>query len=225
MILTVGNIKGGVGKTTLAVNIAIERTLAGRDVLLVDADEQGTAATFTQLRTEQLGQPGYTAIRLHGGELRQQIRQLAPKYDDIIIDVGGRDTGALRAALLVSDAVLIPVLPRSFDLWSVEQMAEVVAEVRTVNERLDALTVLSCADAQGKDNEDASAMIRDIQGLRLLPVSIIRRKAWSNAAAFGRSVLDHQPRDARAVQELQSLSNTLFSDIGKTSHGHRQAVA
>ena len=50
MILTVGNVKGGVGKTTLAVNIAIARALAGRDVLLVDGDEQGTAAAFTDLR-------------------------------------------------------------------------------------------------------------------------------------------------------------------------------
>ena len=52
MILAVGNTKGGVGKTTLAVNLAVALALAGRDLLLVDGDEQGTALTFTQLRTE-----------------------------------------------------------------------------------------------------------------------------------------------------------------------------
>ena len=57
MILTVGNVKGGVGKTTLAVNIAISRALAGRDVLLVDGDEQGTAAAFTDLRAERSAPP------------------------------------------------------------------------------------------------------------------------------------------------------------------------
>ena len=57
MILTVGNVKGGVGKTTLAVNIASARALAGRDVLLVDGDEQGTAAAFTDLRAGALGGP------------------------------------------------------------------------------------------------------------------------------------------------------------------------
>ena len=51
MIVTVGNVKGGVGKTTLAINIAIARALAGRDVLLVDGDEQGTAAAFTDLQS------------------------------------------------------------------------------------------------------------------------------------------------------------------------------
>ena len=84
MILAVGNIKGGVGKTTLALNLAIARANAGKDVLLVDGDEQHTAITFTELRTEQLGKPGYTAVSLQGAALRTQVRQLAPKYDDII---------------------------------------------------------------------------------------------------------------------------------------------
>jgi cellulose biosynthesis protein BcsQ len=61
MILTVGNTKGGVGKTTIAVNAAMVRAAAGRDVLLIDGDEQQTAITFTELRGVQLGQPGYTA--------------------------------------------------------------------------------------------------------------------------------------------------------------------
>ena len=94
MILTVGNVKGGVGKTTLAVNIAITRALAGRDVLLVDGDEQGTAAAFTDLRAGALGAAGYTAVILQGAALRTQVRQLAPKYDDVVIDVGGRAPAA-----------------------------------------------------------------------------------------------------------------------------------
>lgn len=66
MIITVGNIKGGVGKTTLAINIAIARAAEGRDVLLVDGDEQRTAQTFTELRTEQLGQPGIPPLAFRG---------------------------------------------------------------------------------------------------------------------------------------------------------------
>src|SRR4051794_15098404 len=92
MILAIANTKGGVGKSTLAINIAIARSLLGRDVLLVDGDEQNTALDFTELRQQLVGQAGYTAVALHGGAIRTQVRQLAPKYDDIIIDVGGRDT-------------------------------------------------------------------------------------------------------------------------------------
>ena len=131
MILAVGNVKGGVGKTTLAVNLTIALTCSGRDVLLIDGDEQATAIAFTELRTAQKkGKPGYTAVSLQGGAIRTQVRQLAAKYSDIVIDVGGRDTGSLRAALTVADVVLVPVQPRSFDLWGVDQTADLVKEAR-----------------------------------------------------------------------------------------------
>ena len=55
MILAVGNIKGGVGKTTLAVNIAVALAQRGRDVLVIDGDEQASAATFAQIRADLPG--------------------------------------------------------------------------------------------------------------------------------------------------------------------------
>ena len=152
MILVLANTKGGVGKSTLAINIAIMRSLGGRDVLLVDGDEQRTALDFTELREQLVGKAGYTAVALHGAALRTQVRQLIPKYDDIVIDVGGRDTGSLRAALTVANAVLIPVQPRSFDIWAVGQIAELVREAREINDTLRALVVLNAADPQGHDN-------------------------------------------------------------------------
>jgi chromosome partitioning protein len=211
MILAVGNIKGGVGKTTLAVNLAIVRAAAGRDVLLVDGDEQRTALTFTDLRTDQLGQPGYTAVSLQGAALRTQIRQLANKYDDIVIDVGGRDTGSLRAALTIAETLLIPVQPRSFDIWAVEQMADLVNEAREVNDNLQAFIILNAADAQGKDNEDAAAALKEMSGLTFLPGMIGRRKSFPNAAAAGRAVTEHTPKDAKAIEELTSLVATLYN--------------
>ncbi|OYW68313.1 MAG: chromosome partitioning protein ParA [Sphingobium sp. 32-64-5] len=210
MILVVGNTKGGVGKTTLAVNLAIARALAGRDVLLVDGDEQATAIGFTELRTEKLGAPGYTAVSLQGAAIRTQTRQLAPKYADVVIDVGGRDTGSLRAALTVADTVLIPVQPRSFDLWAIDNIAALVREAREINDRLRAVVVLNAADAQGADNDAAADALRETDGLEYLPTLIGRRKAFPNAAAAGRSVLELTPRDAKAAQELAAVVKAVF---------------
>lgn len=79
MILAVGNMKGGVGKTTLAVDLAIALSRQGRDVLLIDGDEQGTAMAFTELRSAQKsGKPGYTAVALHGKVIRDQTGSSLP---------------------------------------------------------------------------------------------------------------------------------------------------
>jgi chromosome partitioning protein len=223
MILVVGNVKGGVGKTTLAVNLAIALSCQGREVLLVDGDEQATAMEFTELRTgSRSNGPGYTAVALQGGALRTQVRQLAPKYADTVIDVGGRDTGSLRAALTVADLVLIPVKPRSFDLWGVDQTAELVREAREVNDTLRALVVLNEADSQGKDNDAAIEALREVEGLELAPVMIVRRKAFPNAAALGLSVLEHD--DPKARDEMNQLVTCLSetqNDIGAVSYGNR----
>jgi len=101
----------------------VARSVAGSDLLLVDADEQATASDFTAIRTEKLGSPGYTAIQLSGSAVRTQVLQLAAKYDDIIIDAGGRDTSGLRAALTVANVAVVPFQPRSFDIWTLDKVA------------------------------------------------------------------------------------------------------
>ena len=211
MILTVGNTKGGVGKTTLAVNLAIARAMNGLDVLLVDGDEQRTAVTFSELRAERQGVPGYTAVSLDGSAIRTQVRQLAPKYDDVVIDVGGRNTGSLRAALTVSDVVLIPMQPRSFDLWAIDQMAELVSEARELNSKLRAVLIINAADPQGSDNQDAAAALQDLPNMTVLPITIGRRKAFPNAAAAGRAVIESgRDKDVKAATELMDLVQSLY---------------
>jgi chromosome partitioning protein len=210
MILTVGNVKGGVGKTSLAVNLTIALSQASRDVLLIDGDEQGTAASFTELRTAAKGSPGYTAVSLQGASIRTQVRQLSPKYSDIVIDVGGRDNSSLRAALTVADMVLIPVKPRSFDLWGVDQTASLIQEAREINDRLRAVVVLNEADAQGKDNEASIEALQEIAGVEIAPVLIVRRKAFPNSSSAGLSVLEYD--DPKAREELTALIDFLFSN-------------
>jgi chromosome partitioning protein len=223
MILTVGNTKGGVGKTMLAVNITIARSLLGSDVLLIDGDEQNTALTFTELRSSQLGNVGYTAVSLHGAAIRTQVRQLTPKYTDIVIDVGGRNTGSLRAALTVTNTLLIPVQPRSFDIWAIDQIADLVREAHEINPKMWAVIILNIADTQGRDNQDTAEALQDIEGIEFLEISIGRRKAFPNAASAGKAVLEQSPKDRKAVEELTALLQVIYKqeDRGMIYNGNR----
>src|SRR5450830_1478461 len=209
-IITVGSTKGGVGKTTLALNIAIARALAGRDVWLIDADRQGTASTALAIRGEAGKLPAIaTAHYADGGQLRTQLHQRG-KFQDIVIDAGGRDSTALRAALVLSDLVLVPFQPRSIDVWAVADIAALIEEARAMRDGLQALAVLNMADTAGTDNEDAAAALADYPAISYLATPIRRRKSIANAAGNGMSVLEQTPRDDKAIAELNALLQAIY---------------
>lgn len=210
-IITVGSTKGGVGKTTLALNIAIARAMAGRDVWLIDADRQGTASTALAIRGEAGKLPAIaTAHYADGGQLRTQLLHQRGKFQDIVIDAGGRDSTALRAALVLSDLVLVPFQPRSIDVWAVADIAALIEEARAMRDGLQALAVLNMADTAGTDNEDAAAALADYPAINYLGTPIRRRKSIANAAGNGMSVLEQTPRDDKAIAELNALLQAIY---------------
>lgn len=213
MIVTVGNTKGGVGKTTIAVNLAIARALAGRDVWLIDGDRQGTAQTAISIRAEAGLTPGIACASYPDGPtLRAQVQQQASKFDDIIIDAGGRDSTALRAALVLTDVLLIPFQPRSYDVWALDDIAALVDEARSVRDGLRAFAVLNCADPgqHSTDNADAAEAVANVPAFEYLATPLRRRKAYANAAGAGMSVLELKPQDAKATSEINTLISALF---------------
>ena len=214
MILTVGNTKGGVGKTTLAVQIAISRALAGRDVWLVDGDRQATAVAAIATRADAGRQPGIACAQYPDGPtLRGQVQQQREKWDDVIIDAGGRDSTALRAALILSDVLIVPFAPRSYDVWALDDMAALVDEARSVRDGLRAFAVLNLADPgeSSADNAEAATAVADVPQFTYLPTPIRRRKAFSNAGGSGMSVAELSPRDPKACAELDTLVSSLFN--------------
>jgi chromosome partitioning protein len=212
MIIVAGGIKGGSGKSTVATNLAVMRAAEGHDVLLVDADEQETASDFTIFRNERTeGKAGYTSIKLTGAAVRNEVVRLREKYEDIIIDTGGRDTTSQRAALTVAHVLLVPFVPRSFDIWTLEKVATLVEEMRPANPELQAYVFLNRADPRGQDNAEASEMLKDTKTFLYLDAPLGSRKAFANAASQGMAVTELSPRDPKAVEELETLYRRVFN--------------
>jgi chromosome partitioning protein len=214
MILVCGGIKGGVGKTTLATSMVILRSASGKDVLLVDADDQATATDFTAVRNQSLadqGGAGYTSIQLHGAAVRSEVMKLASKYDDVIIDVGGRDTAGQRAALLVADVYVVPFLPGSFDIWTLDSVGALIEDAKAFNDKLKAVCLINRADSQGSDNKEAAEIAREIPNLTYLDAPLGNRKAFRSAAAQGLAVTELKPPDSKAISELTTVFNSLFN--------------
>lgn len=211
MIIVVGGIKGGSGKTTIATNLAVIRSAENRDLLLIDADDQETSTDFTMLRNERIETgAGYTSIKLTGPAVRTQTQRLADKYQDIVIDTGGRDTTSQRAALTMADLLLVPFVPRSFDIWTLEKVAALVGEMQPANPDLKAYAFLNRADARGQDNDEAEKFLKENSALTFIDTPIGSRKAFANAAAQGLAVTELRPPDPKAIDEIQMLYKYIF---------------
>lgn len=208
MIIAVLNTKGGTGKTTTALNLAVARALNGRNVLAVDGDRQGSLMEALGNREED--QPLLAVAQYSDGQvLRQQVSRAKDIYDDIVIDAGGRDNSALRAALMLADRIVIPFQPRSLDVWALDDMAELLAEASAVKD-IDAWALLTMADSRGNDNAAACAAIPE--GIQLLPGTVGRRKAIADSAGQGRSLLEPgAARDPKGLNELKQMTEAVFS--------------
>lgn len=214
MIITVGNTKGGVGKTTLAVQLAVMRARQGRDVWLIDGDRQGTSSDAIAVRAEAECYPGIGCAQYADGPtLRAQVQQQKGKWDDIIIDAGGRDSTALRAALILSDVLIVPFAPRSYDVWALDDMAELIEEARSVRDGLHCYAVMNLADPgqQSQDNREAEEAVSEIPQFEYLPTPLRRRKAFSNAAGSGLAVCEMSPKDPKAIAEMNSFFYSVFN--------------
>lgn len=153
---------------------------------------------------------GLTTIRLAGKAVKTDVERLGKKHDDVIIDVGGQDTVAQRAAMLIADVYIAPFKPSSFDLWAIEDTDALVVDAKGFNENLKAICILNMADSSGKDNVEAAEIVSGMTNLVFQSTPLGNRKAFRNAASGGLSVVELKPRDEKAISEIEALYNSIY---------------
>jgi chromosome partitioning protein len=211
MILLVGGEKGGTGKSTLAVNLTVMLSRIGKDILLIDTDKQATSSFWSSIRDESGKQPRITCVQKFGKSLPRDVIDLAGRYDEIIIDAGGRDSMELRYSLGVADKVVIPIQATQFDLATLNQMDILVEQAQTLNPDLTAYVVINRASTNPSvtDTQEACDLIQDFPHLNLLKTILRERVSYQRSVREGLSVVEVPQPDAKAVTEI----NLLFGEV------------
>ncbi|MCA0253897.1 MAG: AAA family ATPase [Proteobacteria bacterium] len=212
MIILFGGEKGGAGKTTLATNIAALRTLRQPETLLVDTDRQSTSSFWCAVREESNIDPRVNSIQKYEKAVRNEVKELNKKYDDIIIDAGGRDSPELRGSLLVSNKAIFPLRPSQFDLWTLSRLNVLVETAKEINDTLEAYVVVNMASPNPnvKEVEEMKELVKEFTQLGILNTIIYERIIYRRAAVQGMGVLEYKPEDTKATQEILGLYEELY---------------
>lgn len=211
-IILIGGEKGGTGKTTLAVNIAAARARDGHDVLLVDTDPQGSASYWAAAREEAGIEPRVASIQKFGKTLANELKDLSKRYEEIIVDAGGRDSIELRSGLVVADKAYVPIQASQFDVWTLDQMDKLVSQAQSLNTGLKVYVVINRASPNPvvEETKEARELLEEFENLELLSLVIRDRIAYRKAVREGMAVSELPRRDSKACAEIDLLYREIY---------------
>lgn len=214
MLIVIGGQKGGSGKTTIATNIATMRVMENRDILLYDVDPQRTATLWASRRDEDQNLLRVSSSQKVldkrtinvGTVIRNELRALQSKYQDIVVDAGGADNDALRAALSLADLAIFPIIPSEFDMWTFETLSNLVASAqRTLNAKVLLNRVSTNPATAKKEIEDCDDFLSDFDNLTRLDNFLSERVAVRRASGKGMAIVEYKPADLKATEEIESV--------------------
>lgn len=216
--ITVAALKGGVGKSTLTLNLATCLHRDGHRVLIVDTDRQGTCKTWAAIASEG-GAAGPAVVAMNGAALRRDLPSLAAGYDVVVIDSPPYAGPEARAAMLAADLIVIPTVPGAADAWALQDTLDVLADVRALRPEIVATVLLNRAD-----RTRLTAAVRDTiagLGLPLLGAELAVRVTYGEATLAGRGVVDYAP-GSPAAKEVEKLTAAVLAAF-RNHHGQTAA--
>lgn len=211
MIITVANVKGGVGKSCLAQNIAVYMTNQGKRVHLVDCDKQETTADWLEARdeNEKLTKIPFTVTK---GKVRDTLIALEESYDVVVVDSGGQDSDTLRYALSISTHVLIPFRTKRRDIKALPLMREIVDIILPVNPDCVFKAIVSQAPTLPSMHHQIFTTKQVIEefGFDVMDSVIFNRNSYDYSEENGASVLEWD--DEKAKEEVNLMMKEFLGE-------------
>jgi chromosome partitioning protein len=208
MIIGVLNRKGGVGKTTVAINLAAMVAIAGGRVLLVDADPQQSAVAWAGARDRD---PLFAVIGMAKPTLHRDLPAIAKDYDFVLIDGAPAVNDLGRAAVLASDLILIPVQPSPYDVWASAETVQLIREAREFSSKIRAAFLINRVIANTAIARDLGRALTQFSDVPVLPAALGQRVIYAESAARGLSVIEAAPA-SEAAREIGYLARQLLGE-------------
>mgnify|MGYP000491652459 FL=1 len=214
MIILVGSQKGGVGKSTISVNLSAALATQGKDVVLVDTDRQSSSSNWSEDRSENSQLPIVNCVQKYDN-IRASLVDLNGRYEYVIVDAAGRDSRELRTGLVAADILLMPVRPSQFDLDTIPTMRDMVADVKEeLNPELKFFAVLSMGPTNPviNESEDARNFLNEYPEISLLSTIIRERKVYRDSISSGRGMGVVEFDNTKAKLEITSVLNEMLNN-------------
>lgn len=213
-VITIANQKGGTGKTTVCMQLAGTFSHSGEPTLIIDADKQGTATRWAASAGEDAPFPSRVLSHAEAdGPVHRAIVDNTRLYRYIFVDCPPAvESPVTQSALLVSDLVLVPVIPSPADLWSSVGIRELVHRMARTNRRLEARLVANMCQPHTVIAREILGIMSDF-GIPLLRTRLHLRTAYRQSALFGSTVRELGRGADSAGQEVQALAHEVLEAL------------
>jgi chromosome partitioning protein len=219
MIFSFLNQKGGVGKTTLSVNVAACLAGQGAKVLLIDADKQGSATTWASLREDA----AFQVVSMPRENLARDALKLAADYAFTVIDGPPHAEGIARACIVASDFVALPIEPSGLSTWASDLTVRQIREAQDFKEALKCGFVVSRKIGNTVIGREIRGMAADA-GIPILGAEVEQRVAFAESLTMGKTVFEW-PGGAAAAREITALTKEMIAHVEEDVRGGSEAKA